>query len=664
MGTVFEAERADGQFAARVAIKVLREFPTAEGRARLRQERQILAELDHAHIARLLDGGETDDGQPYIVMEYVPGLTLAQWLRATPTNREQRLVLFGKLVAAVAHAHQRLVIHRDLKPTNVMVREDGEPKLLDFGVSKLIDLPQFDASRDTSTVVFTPGYASPEQRAGRAVTTATDVYALGVLLAEMLDGRRPSDAPPDAAAAWPAVVVDAELRGVIRKAMAADPAQRYVTADALAADLERYRDGLPLEASADTRWYRARKFVARHRVGVAIALLAAVGVAGFVVRLDMERQRALAAEQEAKTASQRADQRFRVLADVFAGIGNRDVRGAPLDASALLDRARVQLETRFADDPESAATLQLILADVFFNAERFAEAADLYQRGLARGGTDLNPNTRGSAERSMAMALMRLKRFAEAALALDRAARQVTEPPSGVAMAELALRIEVTRYSLARQHSGATAAPALDELLSYADRHLPPAHRLRGMLLMYKAHALELAAQYQELIVLRRAVLANFLGDPEAFRRDIGWQRVSLARALRLAREPLAEARAQLDAAEADFEAEYGTAANAGHANVHVERAAIELAAADLDAAEASWQEGLKELKVLGRSPNDTQWLVAAEIAGARGAIEQARERFEQARVAPTAPATRNRVTGEVDRSDDGAPTDAPARRK
>ena len=185
MGTVLLAERADGQYTQQAAIKLIRGFSTEDGRRRLRMERQILAELDHPNIARLLDGGETADGQPYVAMEYVAGVELLDYLATHRLTLLQRLDLFDHIADAVQHAHQRLVIHRDLKPGNVLVRSDGEPKLLDFGVAKLIDIGIDSDARHTSTRVWTPGYASPEQKQGKAVTTTTDVYSLGVILCEI-----------------------------------------------------------------------------------------------------------------------------------------------------------------------------------------------------------------------------------------------------------------------------------------------------------------------------------------------------------------------------------------------------------------------------------------------------------------------------------------------
>ncbi|HJU39689.1 MAG TPA: serine/threonine-protein kinase, partial [Tahibacter sp.] len=286
MGTVFLAERADGAYRQHVAIKLLRGFPTADGMRRLRRERQILATLDHPGIARLIDGGETTQGQPYLVLEHVDGLSLSAWVRERRPDRAARIVLVEKLLDAIQHAHQHLVIHRDLKPANLIVRDDGAPKLLDFGIAKLIDTGD---ARETSTRVMTPAYASPEQQAGRPVTTASDLYSAGMLLHELLLA---DDAPP----------LDAELRGIVAKATAAEPSTRYASAEAFADDLARWREGRPVRAAADTRRYRLKKFVQRHRIGAALAVLALAAAAFFVWQLDAERRRALAAETAAAQA--------------------------------------------------------------------------------------------------------------------------------------------------------------------------------------------------------------------------------------------------------------------------------------------------------------------------------------------------------------------------
>ena len=296
MGTVLLAERDGTDFSQQVAIKLIRGFPSSDGIRRLRQERQILATLDHPNIARLIDGGETNSGQPYLVVEYVHGLTLGAYVLSKQPNRDARIELIECIGSAVQHAHQHLVIHRDLKPANVMIREDGEIKLLDFGVAKLLELGS-DGSAVESTRVFTPGYASPEQRAGQPISIASDVFSMGAMLREIL--TLGSEHP---------AALDAELAGIIAKASAEKPAQRYTTIAAFCDDLSRYRRGLPIAAAADTGWYRARKFVGRHRLASAATLIAIVVIAVLIWNLAAALDQARLQRASADTARVNAEQ--------------------------------------------------------------------------------------------------------------------------------------------------------------------------------------------------------------------------------------------------------------------------------------------------------------------------------------------------------------------
>ncbi len=394
MGTVFLARRADAGDEQRGALKLLRGFPTEEGRRRLRQERRVLASLEHPYIARLIDGGETDDGQPYLVMAYVEGETVTAFAARRALSTADRVALVDRIAEAVAHAHQRLVIHRDLKPSNVLVREDGTPSVLDFGVAKLIDAA--GESGGTSTRVWTPGYASPEQKAGAAVTTAADVYALGVLLGELLSGRRPDGSacePPLAPSA-----ADGDLRGIVAKARAEDPAARYATVDALREDLARWRDGRPVRAARDTALYRTRKFVRRHRGSVSLAVLVLIALGAFSWRLGVERNRALEAEAAARTALNRsksseaetvrqlarARQAIEFLASVFKRGDPDGTLGKPVTVAGLLAAAEQQLQIAPPNDAGTNADFFAVLAQVYYklgDAESGLRSIDRALRG-------------------------------------------------------------------------------------------------------------------------------------------------------------------------------------------------------------------------------------------------------------------------------------------
>lgn len=383
MGTVFLAERADGQFTRQVALKLLRGFPTRDAARRLRREREILAGLDHPHIARLLDGGETAQGQPWLAMEYVDGEPLLDHVARHAPGLSHRLGLFDAMLDAVAHAHRHLVVHRDLKPANAMVARDGTVKLLDFGIAQLVATGA--SSRETSTRVFSPGYASPEQREGRTITTASDIYSLGVLLRELLSGER--EAGAGRRPGFSALPLDAELAGIIARATQADPAQRYVGAEELREDLRRYRDGRPVHAARWTRSYRLRKFAGRHRVGVAAALVALAIVTGFVWRLEHERSRALAAEaaaQQALAASERDAMRARAslefLGDAFSAAAPDVAMSRQVGVRDLLEAARTNL-ARHAD-PSLVQPMQRLLARLYGELGDVATATALMRSGV------------------------------------------------------------------------------------------------------------------------------------------------------------------------------------------------------------------------------------------------------------------------------------------
>jgi len=300
MGAVHLAVRDDDQFQKEVAIKTLKfELEGSSERSRFRHERQILAHLEHPHIARLLDGGTNEQGTPYIVLEYVDGVEITAWCEQRQLPTEQRLRLFRQVCEAVQYAHQHLVVHRDIKPGNILVTPEGVPKLLDFGIAKLLDASPITGPQPTATAtgvrLMTPDYASPEQVRGEAVSTATDVYSLGAVLYQLLTGKRPHALQNYDAVEIARVVCQTEIRppstlgnrrlrgdldNIVLKAMQKDPARRYASAEQLSEDIRRHLEGLPVAARPDTATYRAVKFVRRHRLGViaAAAVVAALAV--------------------------------------------------------------------------------------------------------------------------------------------------------------------------------------------------------------------------------------------------------------------------------------------------------------------------------------------------------------------------------------------------
>ncbi|HEX7836448.1 MAG TPA: protein kinase [Kofleriaceae bacterium] len=336
MGAVYLAERDNAQFSQRAAIKILsRAVGSPEAIARFRDERQILAALEHPHIVRLLDGGSTDDGQPYLVMEHIEGTAITRYADRHQLSVRARIELVRQVCAALQYAHQNLVVHRDIKPSNILVDAGGAPKILDFGIAKLLaPVASFEREARTRTgfAMFTPEYASPEQARGEAVSTATDVYSVGAVLYELVTGQpahRATDNsleilrlicevdPPRPSAIGPSErrrELAGDLDNIILKALHKEPARRYASMEQLANDLGCWLDGLPVTARTATLGYRARKFVRRNKgVVVATALVAATLIGATVVslrqahRADEQAEAAEAARTEALEAARRAE---------------------------------------------------------------------------------------------------------------------------------------------------------------------------------------------------------------------------------------------------------------------------------------------------------------------------------------------------------------------
>ncbi len=420
MGVVYLAERQDEAFEQVVALKLIQAgLDSAEIERRFLQERQILARLDHPGIARLLDGGRTGDGCPYLVMEYVEGQPIDAYCREHASSLGERLDLFAAICSAVDFAHRNLVVHRDLKPGNVLVTADGTPKLLDFGIAKLLHAEltgQTIVPTRAGLRVMTPEYASPEQMRGDSITTATDVYSLGVMLYELLTGQRPYDlqgralpeiarviceqeaTPPSAAlhasdrdepAEPPAVRqrVGRRLRGdldaIVLKALRKEPAARYASAEQLAADLQRLREGQPVLARQGSTGYRISKFVLRHRLGVAAALGFLVLLVAFAasMALQVARTRRALAQAEGEAAKSRAVETF--LEDTLGAANPETSEGRQPTIRDALDRAGQRLESAFASQPEIEAAVQQLVGKLYSNLGRYDDAEPLLRRALA-----------------------------------------------------------------------------------------------------------------------------------------------------------------------------------------------------------------------------------------------------------------------------------------
>jgi serine/threonine protein kinase len=423
MGRVFLAERADGQFHQHVALKLMRSgFESSEMHERFLRERDLLARLTHPNIAQLHDGGVSDAGSPYFTLEHVEGEPLTAWCDARQLGITARVKLLLKVCDAVQFAHRNLIVHRDLKPSNILVTAEGEPKLLDFGIAKPLDADNDRRLTATRSQPMTREYAAPEQVLGEPITTATDVYALGVLMYELLSGHLPYARAERGESSWPKAIVDEQpepftralartstaeasriledgdaassvlaaargtsisllrraLRGdlerIVRRSLEKAPEARYASVTALADDLRAWIDGRALPGGS--RRYRLAKFLRRHRTGVVTATfaiaLAIVGIAGIVYQA---RQTA----RQAQTVTAVKD----FLLSLFNASSPNEARGKELSVRELLDRGDAQIEHGLAAQPALRAELQGALGRIYFQLGHYEEAQLLQRKALS-----------------------------------------------------------------------------------------------------------------------------------------------------------------------------------------------------------------------------------------------------------------------------------------
>ncbi|MBZ0111030.1 MAG: serine/threonine-protein kinase [Thermoanaerobaculia bacterium] len=461
MGAVYLAERAEGGFAQRAAVKIVKRGMDSDAIvARFLRERKILASLEHPGIGRLLDGGLADDGRPYFAMEYVEGESLLTWCQERRLSLADRLRLFERVTRSVQYAHARLVVHRDLKPANILVTETGQPKLLDFGIAKLLDGPD-DVTALTAggRHLMTLRYAAPEQVRGELVTVATDVYALGLLLYELLTGRHPNPGvgltqrqieeaicsavpmPPSAAISTDEGTAMAEtlglrpealrrqLRGdldtIVLEALAKEPERRYASAQALADDVSAFLQGLPIEARVPSRLYRLQRFVGRHRGAVLAAV--AVGLA-LIVGATLALWQGRVAKQErdrARLEAGRAQQVQAFLTGLFEASDPEESQGEEVTARELLDRGVDRIDQDLADQPEAQAELSIVLGKVNLSLGRYDQAVELFERGLAlsQAGPAADPIRRARVLRNLGEARSARGEYEEATLLLRESVR-------------------------------------------------------------------------------------------------------------------------------------------------------------------------------------------------------------------------------------------------
>jgi len=409
MGAVYRAERVAGEFNQEVALKLLhRDMDTPELRARFLAERQLLAGLAHPNIARLLDGGVTEESRPYFVMELVEGRPITRHCAENRLPVEEILRLFLEVVGAVSYLHRNLVVHRDLKPSNIFVDRNGQVKLLDFGIAKaLADAPEAGMLTRTGQQLMTPEYAAPEQLRGEPVTTATDVYALGSLLYELLTGRRPHEGrrtdgrtptqelPPtpssmvgsatarsETEVAFSRGEISRDLDAICLKALRPDPEVRYPSAEQLGQDIERHLDGQPVGARTGTFGYRAALFVRRNRGGVVIAaVVLALMLLGLVreisLRGEAERARAAAEVEAAKAV---AVSRF--LGDLLSSVDPKKAQGEEVLVADVLDQASIRIaeNEELENQPEVEAAVRRTIGSTYISLGRYPDAREHLER--------------------------------------------------------------------------------------------------------------------------------------------------------------------------------------------------------------------------------------------------------------------------------------------
>ncbi len=564
MGKVFLARRDDDEFQQRVAVKLLPPGAAARGlEARFRTERQILAGLEHPHIARLLDGGATEDGRPFLVMEHVEGERLTDSCDRRQLTVRDRLELFLQVASALEHAHRHLVVHRDVKPANILVHPETGPKLLDFGIAKILQ-PSEESVLASAPLdltepqerLLTPDYASPEQILGEPVTTQSDVYSLGVLLFELLTGDRPRHlqaltsadrirevtrtvvprpstrvrrAPTGGGEGDVEAGHSARCRGVspqqlrrqlegdldtiVLRALDSDPARRYGSVGELAADVGRFLRGEPVLARSDSLRYRAGKWIRRHPWGsaalasiVALAASLGAGLVLHVTRIGQERDRALAAEVEAETVSE-------FLLTLFEVADPAESRGETVTARELLERGGEMIETQLSDQPAVRATLLSTLAEVHRSLGLWNRAETLHRLALERRLElfgEAHPDTAESRD-LLGDTLRNLARLdeAEAQLRLALATREEVLPADDPGLADSLnnlglLLLERQRYE--------EAEPLLRRGLSIRRRILGPDHpdtdvsrSNLGQLLSDTRHFEEAARHLETTLENRRA---------------------------------------------------------------------------------------------------------------------------------------------------------------
>ncbi|MEO0996617.1 MAG: serine/threonine-protein kinase [Pseudomonadota bacterium] len=544
MATVYRAERADQDFEQTVALKLILPSRRSEHwESRFLQERQILASLQHPNIAALLDGGLSDGGEPYFAMEFVDGLPITGYCDEHRLTIDRRIRLFLSVCDAVGYAHGKLIVHRDLKPSNILVDDSGLPKLLDFGIAKLLSDDRGDRT-ETTLRALTPDYAAPEQFAGGQVTTAVDIYALGGLLFELLSGSRPfadtrgsaldmerriretgaptfsrlfstlEPAERERAAAARGLApgrlrraIGGDLENIALKALRAEPERRYSTAESLAADLRRYLDGLPVQARADTAWYRLKKFATRHPIGVPLGALAVIGLLFSTGIALHQADQAETAAARARLQAARANETRDFVTSLFEFAAPDKALGERLTARQLLDLGANRVNEQLAGQPGLRAEMLLLLANTYAQLGLYDTALPLAQQASELQAS-LNDTGLQADTLLVRARLQRLKgEFEQAITLLDRAAGLAGNADDARRSALLVERGEVHR----EQAQFDLAEVAFNEALALDQARLAPTADIARDL--YRLGTLKFSAGDSELALTLLREAASRLAE-------------------------------------------------------------------------------------------------------------------------------------------------------
>jgi eukaryotic-like serine/threonine-protein kinase len=443
MGEVYQATRAQGDFEQRGAIKLLQHEASAQ-LERFHAERQILARLEHPGIARLYDGGVSPDGRPYMVMEFVEGRSITDYCAHTAATLPQRLQLFIQVCDAVAYAHRHLVVHRDLKPSNILVTAEGQVKLLDFGIAKPIDAQQSQLTA-AAMAPLTPRCAAPEQLTGKPITTATDVYALGLLLFELVTGthpwagadtpvlqvlrtvlQRPAPMASQSAAAEenppvPVALIRGDLDAIIAKALRAEPTHRYATVEGLKLDVKRAMDGAPVAAREGARLYVLSRLLRRYRWAFAALAAVILSLAGGLGVAAWQAQRAAIERDSARREAAREEAVRYNLTQLFRS-AIADQGAQPATAKSMIDSSAQRVLHEYRDQPQLAGQIVLTLADLYGALEDVAGARALLEGFVAQAGADADPTAVADAQQKLANIELLSGHSARAGQLLDQAA--------------------------------------------------------------------------------------------------------------------------------------------------------------------------------------------------------------------------------------------------